>query len=417
MKFTADDRKEIKELLKNDVFKTLLEPQKQSIPIVNIDTISNNTWLFIRSLLGVGGSESAGIMGVSPYTNPVRIYANKFPYLYRRFIAGEEVLTDEQIEEIIATLEKNNEDKDFNTQFLLDYGHYMEEFISQQYMKVFNDRYKDNYEDLFSKRYGRYMEIVDVEVYKDPVLYRHASAPLFADFDYRIRIIFADGTIEEGIFECKTASSYHIKTKWEESFPEYYNTQVRHYMSIADVNFFVICCVADNSANNFFSHIGFRDVKYEANLIKKIKELWANVIARTIPQVDEDIDALDDILKMLDVSSLKTDENKVGLIAYNLCEQRQSLLDQKANYKKAIDDLDNQIGKIETQIAQKCDDSKVSVATKDKIKFIISFVHKENNRFNKESFLKAFPDQKDNVKLHTNHTESNKMDIKRREVA
>ena len=284
-------------------------------------------------------------------------------------------------------------------------------------MNVFEDRYKDVYEDLFSKRYGKYMEIVDVKVYKDPVLYKHASAPLFADFDYRIRINFADGTVEEGIFECKTASSYHIKTKWEDSFPEYYNTQVRHYMSIADVNFFVICCVADNSANNFFSHIGFRDVKYEANLIKKVKDLWANVMARTVPQVDEDIDALDDILKLIDVSSLKTDENKVGLIAYNLCEQRQSLLDQKANYKKAIDDLDNQIGKLETQIAQKCDDSKVSVAAKDKITYTISFVHKESNRFNKTSFLKAFPDQKENVKLHTNHTASNKMNIKRKEVA
>lgn len=417
MKFTANDRKEIKDLLKNDVFRTLTEQHKQAIPIVNIDTISNNTWLFIRSLLGIGGSESAGLMGVSPYTNPVKIYANKFPYLYRKIAAREEVLTDEQIEEIIAVLEKNNEDKDFNTQFLLDYGHFMEDFIAQQYMKVFADRYKDDYEDLFSKRYGKYMEIVDVEVYKDSILYRHATEPIFADFDYRIRLTFADGTIEEGIFECKTASSYHIKSKWEESFPEYYNTQVRQYMAIANVNFFVICCIADNSANNFFSHIGFRDAEYEDKLIKNAKGLWDCVIAQTVPQVDEDIAALDDILEIIDVSSLKTDENKVGLIAYNFCEKRQLLLEQKTNYNKAIKDIDEQIAKLDTQIAQKCDDSKVSVAEKDNVKYIISFEHKVSNRFDKAGFLKAFPDQKDNIKLHTKQSESNKMSIKRQEIA
>ena len=135
MKFTAEDRKEIHTFLENFDPKLLTEPQAKAIPIIDIDTISERTWLFIRSVIGIGGSEDAGLEGCSPYTNPVHIFKSKFPYLYN------DQMTEENIEKIIKILEENNKDKDYNTQFLLDYGHYMEDFIANQFVRVFEDSY------------------------------------------------------------------------------------------------------------------------------------------------------------------------------------------------------------------------------------------------------------------------------------
>ena len=416
MRFTEEDRKEIKRIFSfnensNKALKNISKPYKKAIPIIDIETISNNVWLFLRALIGLGGSEVAGLMGVSPYTNPIKIYDNKFNFLYRQPFNG---LTDEEIEEVITKLEKNNPEPDFNSQYRLDFGHFMEEFIRDQFLKAFNSKYKDDFEDEFSKKYGKYMEIKDVEVYKDSWLYKHPYAPMFADFDYRIRIIFADGTVKEGIFECKTSDTFQINKKWEDGFPEYYNCQTRHYMAIADVDFFVICCVADNNAMHFYTHLGFRDKEYEKKLLTAVDELWyGSVIPNIKPEVNNDIDALDALLDTIDVSALSNEPNRLGLIAANLLIKRDLLVDSKKTYQAAIKGLDEEIAKIETQICQKCGDNAISIAETDDAIYTVSISESSRNLFDKTGYLKAYPEQKDKVKEYTKTSVSTKMKVKK----
>ena len=408
MKFTADDRKEIHTFLENFDPKLLTEPQAKAIPIIDIDTISERTWLFIRSVIGIGGSEDAGLEGCSPYTNPVHIFKSKFPYLYN------DQMTEKNIEKIIKILEDNNKDKDYNTQFLLDYGHYMEDFIANQFVRVFEDRYKDDYENAFKERTGEYKLIDKVEVYKDPILYKHASAPIFADFDYRIRIIFEDGTVKEGIFECKTASSYKVKANWEEGFPVYYNTQVRHYMAIADVDFFVIACVADNSATNFFAHLGFRDFEYENEMLKRAYDFWYNsVMTETVPAVPDDVDALDDLLSLIDTETVKESDKQLGRKMLKLLNMREELLEGKKMYQAQIKALEHRIATVETQILENAARKNYNRAVgKDKnIEYKVEVISKKSQRFEKAKYLKLHPTERQNVEACTNVTVKNGLKI------
>lgn len=403
MKFTEQDRTEIKAVL-NSISLT----GTKAIPIVNIETISENTWLFLRSVLGIGGSECAGLLNVSPYTNAIKIYNSKYNYLYKNG-----TMTEEQIEEVIEKIEENNPDKDMNTQFLLDYGHYMEQFIKEQFEKQFETRFKDNFEEQFSKRFGKYMEIINVEVYKDSFLYKHPTAPLFADMDYRIRFTFKNGTVLEGVFECKTASSYNVKSKWTDSFPEYYDVQVRHYMAISDVDCFVIACVADNSASNFFAHLGFRDEDKEKKIIDTATAFWNDsVIPNKMPTVPEGTNALDDLLSTIDV---KPDIKKyqLGNAAFQLCKQREALNDMKSQYNSAIKEIDEKIAEIDTQLVLRCDGHSISVAKNEDEEFNITLQKKTSNRFDKNKFFKTFPDQKDDYNSCINKTVKTTVTIKK----
>ena len=417
MKFTEQDRQQIKTLLNSDTLKNgLLAKSDTPIKIVDIDKISNNVWLFLRALLGVGGSECAGLMNVSPYTNPIKIYSSKFPYLYREPEKNKGIMTDEEIENVIATLEKNNPDKDSSTQFLLDYGHYMEEFIAKTFTNLFEEKYKDDFEDMFSRKYGKYMQIKDVEVYKDSYLYRHANLPLFADMDYRIRISFDDGQIFEGVFECKTSSSYQVKSKWENGVPEYYKVQCEHYMAVANVDFYVICCLADNSLSNFYAYLGFRNTDIENKLLNKVNDFWFNsVVPHKTPNIDLGVDALDDLLASIDIEEGSNEEQaqELGSDAFDLCKEREELLAKKKQCNDEIKAIDSQIAAIETQLVLKCDNKAKSVVSSNDETFNIELIEKTSSRFDKNQYFKLFPTQKNDYLSCVKQTTKNTVSIKK----
>lgn len=155
-------------------------------PEVLVDTadLSREDWLDYRRL-GIGGSDAAAIMGLSPFATIRDLYFDKI---------GVTPVIEEEEENWVAK----------------EVGHRLEDLVAM----------------IFAKKTG-------LEVFPVRKMFRHPLYPfMLADVDYFIR--FPDGSI--GILECKTCN-YNAKDKWaDDGIPENYVLQVRHYLAVMNMN-------------------------------------------------------------------------------------------------------------------------------------------------------------------------------------
>lgn len=162
-------------------------------PEVLVDTadLSREDWLDYRRL-GIGGSDAAAIMGLSPFATIRDLYFDKI---------GVTPVIEEEEENWVAK----------------EVGHRLEDLVAM----------------IFAKKTG-------LEVFPVRKMFRHPLYPfMLADVDYFIR--FPDGSI--GILECKTCN-YNAKDKWaDDGIPENYVLQVRHYLAVMNMNKAYIACL------------------------------------------------------------------------------------------------------------------------------------------------------------------------------
>lgn len=162
-------------------------------PEVLVDTadLSREDWLDYRRL-GIGGSDAAAIMGLSPFSTIRDLYFDKI---------GVTPVIEEEEENWVAK----------------EVGHRLEDLVAM----------------IFAKKTG-------LEVFPVRKMFRHPLYPfMLADVDYFIR--FPDGSI--GILECKTCN-YNAKDKWaDDGIPENYVLQVRHYLAVMNMNKAYIACL------------------------------------------------------------------------------------------------------------------------------------------------------------------------------
>ena len=168
-------------------------------PEVLVDTadLSREEWLDYRRL-GIGGSDAAAIMGLSPFATIRDLYFDKIG-----------------VTPVIEVEEENWVAKEV--------GHRLEDLVAM----------------IFAKKTG-------LEVFPVRKMFRHPLYPfMLADVDYFIR--FPDGSI--GILECKTCN-YNAKDKWaDDGIPENYVLQVRHYLAVMNMNKAYIACLYGNNEN------------------------------------------------------------------------------------------------------------------------------------------------------------------------
>lgn len=292
----------------NELFKTPRKP----IKVVDCDALTNDEWLVVRRLnynnlknrdidetilnkleitknldkvpyfsTSIGGSDSSSILGTSHWRTGLELYYDK---------------AEGKVEENI----------DRGRQYIFDFGHAMEAFVAEHYEKVFKEEFKDNVEREFSLHYGEPILIKDCRVYRDTWMYKNPEYPFMsADLDFKIDLILEDDRVITGIFECKTTSPFTIKDNWEFEAPAYYQCQTRHYMAVMDYPFTIIACAADNSANNYYSHIIFRDAEKEKELIEAECK-FAQCVEDKNPPYDSKVNNLECILDHMNVK--KQDE-------------------------------------------------------------------------------------------------------------
>ncbi len=146
-------------------------------------------------------------------------------------------------------------------------GHLLEDVVAQ----------------IFAKKTG-------LSVYEDHWMYQHPFFPfLIADVDRFVTL--PDG--RKAILECKTAH-YDMQFKWANgAVPRHYELQVRHYMSVMNIDVAFIACLFSNNENDFVWQKIERDLEEEENTIMELSAFWNNhVMARVEPPLVEKPDAV-----------------------------------------------------------------------------------------------------------------------------
>lgn len=162
--------------------------------LVDITTLTEDQWLSWRRK-GIGGSDVAVALNSSPYRTARDLYYDK----------------------IGVVMSDDGPDRSITFQI----GHLLEDVVAQ----------------IFAKKTG-------LSVYEDHWMYQHPFFPfLIADVDRFVTL--PDG--RKAILECKTAH-YDMQFKWANgAVPRHYELQVRHYMSVMNIDVAFIACLFSNT--------------------------------------------------------------------------------------------------------------------------------------------------------------------------
>ena len=207
--------------------------------LVDITTLTEDQWLDWRKK-GIGGSDVAAALNMSPYRTARDLYYDKIG--------------------VVPAVE--GPDKSITFQI----GHLLEDVVAQ----------------IFAKKTG-------LTVYEDHWMYQHPLYPfLIADVDRFV--LLPDG--RKAILECKTAH-YDMQFKWANgAVPRHYELQVRHYMSVMNIDVAFIACLFSNNENDFVWQKIERDVEEEENTVLALEAFWNNhVLARVEPPLVEKPDS------------------------------------------------------------------------------------------------------------------------------
>ena len=147
--------------------------------VVDISGLTREEWLDYRKK-GIGGSDVAAIMGISPFATIRDLYNNKVGIL--------PAIPEEEESNWVAK----------------EVGHRLEDLVAE----------------IFVRKTG-------LKVFPVRKMFRHPLYPfMLADVDFFI--LFPDGTY--GILECKTCN-YNASKKWDDdAIPDNYVLQVKHYL-------------------------------------------------------------------------------------------------------------------------------------------------------------------------------------------
>ncbi len=212
---------------------------------VKTENLTEDEWLAWRKK-GIGGSDVASALGLSPYRTARELYYDKIG-----------------IEPVIEGADKS---------ITFAIGHLLEDIVAQ----------------IFSKKTG-------FSVFRDQTMYQHPLFPfMLADVDRFIHL--PDGKI--GILECKTAH-YDTQYLWANgAVPRHYELQVRHYMSVMNIDVAYIACLFSNSETDFVWRKIERDPEEEENTILQLQDFWNRyVLGRIEPPLNEKPDLVLDALR------------------------------------------------------------------------------------------------------------------------
>lgn len=265
------------------------------IEVVSTDGMNEATWLDYRRR-GIGGSDVAAIMGLSPFATARDLYFTKrgiTPMIYENdnWVAKE-------------------------------VGHRLEDLVAQ----------------IFSKKTG-------FRVYQRKTLFAHPLYPfLQANVDYFYETL--DGEI--GILECKTCN-YNAQDKWaNNTVPVNYELQCRHYMSVMNINTAYIACLYGNNENEFVYRKIDRDLDYENDIIEQVRYFWEECVQKGVePPYTEGGDlVLESIRRHYGEADTSASAVYIDKSFASSLEEYLTLREQKSVLSKQVDELDDSMKKL-----------------------------------------------------------------------
>ncbi|MFI3327267.1 MAG: YqaJ viral recombinase family protein [Clostridia bacterium] len=208
--------------------------------VVSTENMDEETWLKYRKN-GIGGSDLAAIMGVSPFATARDLYYDK---------CGIEPMLDEESNWVAKKV-----------------GHLLEDLVAE----------------IFAKKTG-------FKVWSVKTIFSHPDHPFMqANVDF----FYEDNNGKVGGLECKT-TNYMAKSKWDgDTVPLNYELQCRHYMAIMDIDEWWIACMYGNNENDFIMRKINRDEDYEDVIIQEESTFWNDfVLAKQEPAYTENGDLI-----------------------------------------------------------------------------------------------------------------------------
>lgn len=183
----------------------------------NVKELTHEEWLLERRK-GIGGSDVAAIMGVSPWKSAASVYLDKIGEL---------------------PLEGSDNER-------MRIGRDLEEYVAQ-----------------------RFAEATGKKVRRNNYMLHHDDYPfIFADIDREV-------VGENAILECKNTNSY-CKSQWENEAPLHYQLQCQHYMLVTGAERCYIACLIGNEA--FVYHVIERDAEAMSALLIIEKDFWETYV-------------------------------------------------------------------------------------------------------------------------------------------
>lgn len=259
---------------------------------VKTENLPEDEWLEWRRK-GIGGSDVAAALGLSPYRTMRELYYDKIG--------------------VVAVEE--GEDKSITFQI----GHLLEDVVAQ----------------IFAKKTG-------LSVYRDQTMYQHPLYPfMLADVDRFIHM--PDGTT--AILECKTAH-YDTQYLWaNDAVPRHYEMQVRHYMSVMNIDVAYIACLFSNSEKDFVWRKIERDLDEEENTIMLLQDFWTRYVCnRAEPPLNEKPDMVLDVLRRF------YGPGDTSAPAVSLVTSFVPVLEQLLVMKAEKSDLEGRVRRLDAQI-------------------------------------------------------------------
>lgn len=200
--------------------------------VVKTEGLPREDWLEYRRL-GIGGSDAAAVLGISPFQTGRDLYYDKL-----KIVSAND--DDNWVAKKAGTL--------------------LEPLVAE----------------IFSYRTG-------LKVYRKPFMYQHPKYPwMLADLDYLVEL--PNGKI--AILECKTTNPFGKENWWYngcEIVPLNYEVQGRHYMSVMNIDRVYYCCYYTNTAEEAIIRHTDRDAAYEAELIFLEEDFWTNRVQAHVP--------------------------------------------------------------------------------------------------------------------------------------
>ena len=266
--------------------------QYEAQVVVDIDKLTREEWLKYRRK-GIGGSDVAAIMGISPFATAFDLYNDKI---------GVKPVIEEGSNNWVA----------------LEVGHRLEDLVAK----------------IFSAKTG-------LEVFPVHKMFRHPKYPfMLADVDYFIR--FPDGTF--GILECKTCN-YNSQDKWADGrIPAHYVYQVRHYLAVMNLNQAYIACLYGNNANEFFIRKIDRDMEEEQEIIEQEEFFWNEYVEKRVePQLYGKPDLiLNSIRRFVGYGDKSLPEQKLTIGSAKKLERYLELSEEKSILEKRKREIESE---------------------------------------------------------------------------
>lgn len=226
---------------------------------------------------GIGGSDVASILGVSPFRTALEVYHDK---------TSPELALDEPTED-------------------MQRGVRVEKYILQEYSERSEVELNTNIPTIVDKTYPFMRANIDAKVIGQNV-----------------------------VVEAKSTKA--LIASWESGIPEYYKAQVAYYAMLTDANYVEIPVLFSGWKYACFTY--WRDVEYEASIKEAVINFWHNHIVKNIPPKPTSPEELMAAYPKLEEKTIEAD-NDIREKVYLLQEaqaQRKKLEEQEKQLKTQI---------------------------------------------------------------------------------